>query len=190
MTPPRDPVLRAIYLVGKASGLTPTERLVLLALWRYLGKERKPIGPGLLADLVGTTRDTARNHLKSLRQKGYVGSSGSRGKKTGKVAERWLARKVSWPPKTARVGSGNPTPHGKGVGSGNPRGVGSGDPSKVGSGDTADLGVRQAGAPGEVPGDPREHHNNQTQDQGQIQDQNEEATVLITDLLIDAEGGA
>ena len=49
MNPPSDPFLRAVWQVSQQAELTPTERLALLALWRYLGSKKKRIGPSLLA---------------------------------------------------------------------------------------------------------------------------------------------
>lgn len=97
MTEPRDPFLRAIHRVGLAADATPTERLALLALWRFLGRERKAVGPRLLAHLVGTSATGAKWLLYRLQAKGYVKSSGARS--TGVVAVRQLTRKVRWPGK-------------------------------------------------------------------------------------------
>jgi len=137
-TSPSDPVLRAIWTVNQTGGLTLLERMALLALWRYLGKERKPIGGALLARLIHTTTGTARVILKRLRSKGLVGSDGSRKQKTGKAATRWLTDKIQWPDAKARHGNRCSHPNdGK---------VGTGAPVKVGTGAPTDLGVRQAAA--------------------------------------------
>ncbi|MCK4343218.1 MAG: hypothetical protein KAY37_16010 [Phycisphaerae bacterium] len=135
-----------------ADDLTPTERIALLALWRYLHGERKPIGPALLAGLIGVARDTARIILRDLRHKGYVGCDGSRERKTGKAAERWLTDHIKWPASKRKVGTGIPTPEVQGVGTTIPgynhtrvqRYPGTAIPLKVGTGIPADLGVRQA----------------------------------------------
>ena len=123
---PRDPVLRAVWLVNGAEGLTPGERMAMLVLWRYLGRKRKPIGPALLAGLLHTTTGTARVLLKRLRHKRFIGSDGSRKEKTGKVAVRWLTDRIAWPFPQDKGGNERSRPNGRGVGTGAP----------------ADLGVR------------------------------------------------
>jgi hypothetical protein len=134
VTPPRDPVLRAIWRVGLAPDLTPTERIALLVLWRFLGRARKPIGPGLVAAVLNCPRNTAGILLKRLRAKGYIGSDGSRKRKSGKAATRWLTDKLAWP--FAKPEGGYRRTHpGK-------REVGTGVPGKVGTGVPTDLRVR------------------------------------------------
>ncbi len=132
MTPPRDPVLGAIWRVGLTE-LSPSERLVLLTLWRLLGTKQKPIGPGLVAALVGIKRDTARIILRRLRKAGYIAGRGER--ETGKVTTRWLTDKIQWPTGGRHLGMGVPTSDKapryadtQEVGTGVPRNLGTGVP--------------------------------------------------------------
>jgi|GEM_PF-4605742 len=146
LTEPRDPVLRAIWRVSIADDLTPTERMALLALWRYLRGERKPIGPALLAGLIGVKRDTARLVLRALRRKGYIGCAGNRQRKTGKAAERWLTDRIKWPTTKRKVGAPIPTPGDRCAHTQVSAHPGTGIPERVGTGIPADLGVRQTAA--------------------------------------------
>ena len=159
MKPPRDPFLRAIYRVCRVEGLRPTEKLAMLALWRYLGGDRKSIGPSLLAELIGTTRGYAKNLLARLRSHGFIGSTGKRSKGTGKVAVRWLTGKIKWPllkGKGAPHGASNPIPGG--IGKRVPGGI-------------CDQGVRHPGPPPGGSAAPPEKH------------QNPEPLVPILDIL-------
>ena len=112
MQPPRDPILRAIWRIAQAKDLTSQERLALLALWRVLGDERKPVGPGLLAFLIGTTPQHARNILKRLKTEGYLDGRGKANAGRGKCAVRWLTRKAGLP-KARKRGSGGPVSRGR-----------------------------------------------------------------------------
>ena len=97
MTPPRNPFLRAIWRVGQCDDLTPLERITLLALWRYLGGDRKPIGPSLVASLIWTSATHAKSLMRRLREKGYIGSDGRRGNVRRWTANRWITKKAQLP---------------------------------------------------------------------------------------------
>jgi hypothetical protein len=106
VTPPKDPVLRAIHFVGQAKDLTPTEKYVLLALWRFLGSEAKPIGPSLVAHLTGTKPSHAKKVLHGLLIKGYITSSGKWASGLQRTATRQLTDKIKWPKRYPRSNQG------------------------------------------------------------------------------------
>ena len=109
-TAPADPMLRAVYRVCQCDDLTPSERLALLALWRYFGGKRKQAGPGLLAGLLSVHREVAKTLLRRLQEKGYVGSDGKCGGVSRKGATRWLTRKAKLP-RSKQRGTGVPDGH-------------------------------------------------------------------------------
>ena len=74
--PPEDPYLRAVWKVRQAKDLSSTQQLALLALWRLLRRKPKKIGAGLLAQLIGLEKGTAKNIFSVLQQRGYIKSDG------------------------------------------------------------------------------------------------------------------
>ena len=137
-TPPCDPYLRAIYTVGQCEDLTPTERLALLALWRYLGSDRKCVGPSLLAGWLGIHRTHGKTVLWRLQKKGYIGSSGTAGRGVQPLATRWITDKSQLP----RVKKRGPQDNRSERGPQDNRAAAKSS-RKRGPQSTADLGVRR-----------------------------------------------
>lgn len=96
MKPPRDPFLRAIWLV-RDTDLSPREQLALLALWRYLGGQEKKIGAALLADLMRVSVGTAKNLFSALQRTGYLASDGTFARRFHRRATRNLTNKAKLP---------------------------------------------------------------------------------------------
>ncbi len=108
LNPPRDPFLRAIWLIGQEADLTYQEGRAMLALWRYLGADKKQIGAALLGQLLGVSTSRAGDIFSSLQRKGYIASNGKylKGGGNNRRATRRLTGKLKLPQMTKP--SGNP----------------------------------------------------------------------------------
>ena len=94
--PPKDPFLRAVWWVRR-QGLSVSEQMALLALWRILRKGPRQIGAGLLASVLHVSVGTAKNLFCSLQRKGYLWSSGKFQRGRQGRATRRLTGKVRLP---------------------------------------------------------------------------------------------
>lgn len=124
-------MLRAIRRIWSTDGLTQQERVALLVLWRFLGDERKPIGPRLLGFLVGVSQGRAKQLLARLRREKFIGCAGQAKAGRGHVGVRWITKKLPLPSAKKR-GAGAPPSGEKG---------GAGAHLEGGAGAHPDLGV-------------------------------------------------
>ena len=138
---PKDPFLRATHLVRQCKDLTAVEQLGLLVLWRYLGPDRKRIGRPLFGFLLNVRPEHAKDVLKGLRLKGYVGSTGKAGGGLQSMATRWLTKK-SHLLKVMRPGVSAPCPPSNSTPGVSAPCAGGVSTQKQGAGTPTDLGVR------------------------------------------------